>query len=236
MAKRLGDQHEEADRSRAERLERLAYDEKLVAALRLDGFTGPSWEKFIEVLVTYALPCMVAWIRSGQISQLCREKGVGVPAGFARQQLHEEDAKQLAHDAVADAFVGFKKVLEQDRWSATGGASLKTFFMGRCLTRFPNVCRAWLRDQRKWVPLSDVDDQSIQYNSVAHQIDPAEAAVAAVELKEVAGQLDERTVRAVILQDMGHKIAEIAELLEETPKTVEMILYRHRRRMRDKEG
>jgi len=217
-----------------EHLERLACDQQVVAALRLDDFEGPAWEEFTETLVAYAYQYLSAWIRSGLIVARCRDLGIWLPTGFL-VPLQEEDVKQLTEEVLADAVVGFQELLRQGGWSAAGGATLSTYFVGQCITRFPNLYRAWLEHRRpaSWPSLSDLDEDTARVAYTEHQIDPAEAAIAAVELQRVARQLDERTLHAVVLQKMGYSVAEVAELLGERPKAIEMALYHHRRRMRE---
>ena len=216
--------------------ERVANDERVVATLEVEGLQGPAWEEFAEVLVAYAYQCLLGWIRSGLIVLRCRERGIPLPTGFV-VSLSQDEAEQLTEEILADAVLGFQELLRKGGWSPEGGASLATFFVGQCITRFPNLYRAWLRDRRptSWAPLSELDENSARV-AYARQIDPADAAVAALELRRVSGELDERTLHAVVLQELGYQVVEIAELLDENPKAIEMVLYHHRRRMREKGG
>jgi DNA-directed RNA polymerase specialized sigma24 family protein len=186
--------------------------------------------------VAYAYQCLLGWIRSGLIVLRCRERGIPLPTGFV-VSVREEEAEQLTEEILADAVLGFQELLHQGRWSAEGGASLATFFVGQCITRFPNLYRTWLRDRwpTSWVPISELDENDARI-AYARQVDPADAAIAAVELQRVSEQLDERTLHAVVLQELGYQVVEIAELLGESPKAIEMVLYHHRRRIRDKGG
>jgi DNA-directed RNA polymerase specialized sigma24 family protein len=217
-------------------LERVANDERVVATLKLEGLQGPAWEEFAEALVAYAYQCLLGWLRSGLIVLRCRERGIPLPTGFM-VSLPDDEAEQLTEEILADAVLGFQELLRQGGWSPEGGASLATFFVGQCITRFPNLYRTWLRDRRptSWAPLSELDENSSRV-AYARQVDPADTAIAAVELQRVSDQLDERTLHAVVLQEFGYQIVEIAELLDESPKAVEMVLYHHRRRIRDKGG
>jgi DNA-directed RNA polymerase specialized sigma24 family protein len=217
-------------------LERVANDEHIVAALELDDWQGPAWGEFAEALVAYTYQCLLAWIRSGLIVVRCRERGIPLPPGFV-MSLSEDEAEQLTEEVLADAVLGFQELLRQGRWSPEGGASLRTFFVGQCITRFPNLYRVWLRDRRptSWAPLSELDENSARV-AYARQVDPADAAIAAVELQRASDELDERTLHAVVLQQMGYQLVEIAELLDENPKAIEMALYHHRRRIRDNGG
>jgi DNA-directed RNA polymerase specialized sigma24 family protein len=153
------------------------------------------------------------------------------------QPVSEEEAEQLTEDVVANSILGFQKLLRKGRWSPEGGASLATFFVGQCIICFPNQYRVWLRDRRptSWAPLSELDENSARVAN-ARQLDPADAAIAAVELQRISGELDDRTRHAIVLQEFGYQVVEIAELLDENPKAIEMVLYHHRRRIRDKGG
>jgi DNA-directed RNA polymerase specialized sigma24 family protein len=217
-------------------LERVASDERIVATLGREDWQGPAWEEFTEALVAYAYQCLLGWIRSGLIVQRCRERGIPLPSGFVAPG-SEEEAEQLTEEVLADAVLGFQGLLRRGGWSREGGASLATFFVGQCIIRFPNRYRVWLHDRRpmSWAPLSELDENSARF-AYARQLDPAEAAIAAVELQRASDELDERTRHAVVLQEFGYQVVEIAELLDETPKAIEMALYHHRRRIRDKGG
>jgi DNA-directed RNA polymerase specialized sigma24 family protein len=218
------------------RLEPVAKDEQIVATLKLEDWRGPAWEEFAEALVAYAYQCLLGWIRSGLIVLRCRERGIPLTSDFV-MALSEEEAEQLTEDVVADSILRFQGLLRQGRWSPDGGASLATFFVGQCVTRFPNLYRIWLRDRRptSWAPLSELDEDSARV-AYARQLDPADAAIAAVELHRASDELDERTLHAVVLQELGYQVVEIAELLDENPKAIEMAMYHHRRRIRDKGG
>jgi hypothetical protein len=232
----LGASSEDESADAHAHLERVANDERIVATLEREDWQGPAWEEFAEALVAYAYQCLLGWIRSGLIVLRCRERGIPLPSGFVAP-LSEEEAEQLTEEVLAEAVLGFQELLRQGRWSREGGASLATFFVGQCITRFPNLYRVWLRDRgpMSWAPLSELDENSARV-AYARQIDPADAAIAAVELQTASDELDERTLHAVVLQELGYQVVEIAELLDDGPKAIEMALYHHRRRIRDKGG
>ena len=90
-------------------------------------------------------------------------------------------------------------------WRPTGGASLKTYFIGRCLMEFPDTYVRWRRAEEASLGRTDalVDDGR-------HVDDPAGHAVASVRVDEL---LDPVTRAMFELQKRGYKLQEIAELL-----------------------
>jgi DNA-directed RNA polymerase specialized sigma24 family protein len=52
------------------------------------------------------------------------------------------------------------------------------------------------------------------------------------ELNEVREKYSPEALHAITFREMGYSPAEVAELLERSEKAVEMIVYRHRRRVR----
>jgi DNA-directed RNA polymerase specialized sigma24 family protein len=221
----------------ARRQERLAHDQEIVAALKLENFEGPAWEEFVEALVGYAYQFLLAWIRSGKMGSRCREKGIFLPAGFVVPVPMGDDATQLVEDILADAVIRFEQLLREGRWFPEGGATLTTYFVGQCIICFPKLYRDW-RGQwpENWVSLTTLDEESARYGLAVHQVDPADIAIAPMELGRTVAQFNERTVQALALQDLGYQVDEIAEVLGCSEKAVEMRLYHHRRRMRGEGG
>ena len=233
----LAGQGEDLVLEEARHQEQLAADQEIVAALELENFEGPGWEEFCEALVGYAYQFLWAWVRSGKIWALCREKGIFLPSGFVVPIPAEEDVRQLVEDILSDAVIRFEQLRREGRWTPEGGATLTTYFVGQCIICFPNLYRAWrARWPETWVPLTTLDEESARYALAVDQVDPAATAIAPMELSWVAAQFDERTVRALMLQELGYQVDEIAEQLKCSEKAVEMRLYHHRRRMRGEGG
>jgi hypothetical protein len=90
----------------------------------------------------------VAWLRQGAIIGKCRERGAGLPEPPLGALSRPDVAGELAAETVAKALNTFRNtVLIPGRWNPARGASLKTFFIGQCLIRFPNIYRAWLKTE-----------------------------------------------------------------------------------------
>jgi DNA-directed RNA polymerase specialized sigma24 family protein len=217
------------------RRERLAEDADLVESLREVNFTGPRYEEFEIVLAHYGLGITTAWIRQGAIFGKCYERGLGglpTPPSGALTQPHA--AEQLANETVARALRGFRDtVLKPGRWNPDRGASLKTFFIGQCLIRFPNVYRFWLnteiypaRDERP-VDEFTVFDRPISGGPAA---DPADLAVIRQEVDIVLAEAPEATKTMLILLAAGYTQADVAAMLNLSENAVQKAVSYWRRR------
>jgi hypothetical protein len=227
------------DRTRAER---LAADAELLEALRADNFEGVAWATFAEALGSYGLQVLRAWIYSGEVFRSLQLRKIPCPPLPSDRDWTPDVADELANETVARALSAFReKVLRPGRWSPERGATLTSFFIGQCLFQFPSVFRAWLRESKP-LPLGEdavsgsltMRDESGFFGSgVGDSADPAELALARVEADEAIRLVaDERTRAVLRLRAAGYSYVEIAELIGSSAKTVEMLLYRHRRRVR----
>jgi DNA-directed RNA polymerase specialized sigma24 family protein len=222
----------------ASHVQRLAADRDLVARLARQGFRGPEWDLFADVLARYGYQVIRVWILTMKIFPQLRAKGLGGlrPPTDGRRWTSEE-ADELALETVGTAIAKFRQnVLLADRWMPERGASLKTFFIGQCLIRFANVYRRWLHETEPspWAgePILALDDDD-QPRETAEHGDPAAVVISHLEtVRHLAQAADPRT-RFVLEQVMnGYSHAEVAGLLGITAKAVEGILYRHRRRLK----
>jgi hypothetical protein len=132
-------------------LERLAADRELVARLARQGFRGPEWDRFADVLARYGYQVIRVWILTMKVFPQLRARGLagGLHPPDDGRRWGSEEADELALETVATAIVKFRQnVLLPGRWTPERGASLKTFFVGQCLIRFANVYRRWLHETR----------------------------------------------------------------------------------------
>ncbi|MEV0675489.1 hypothetical protein AB0I60_03095 [Actinosynnema sp. NPDC050436] len=110
---------------------------------------------------------------------------------------------------------------------------MKTYFVGCCVLAFPNVYRKWQKEQA-WRQQLTGEIEVLDRLRLDHR-DPADLAVRRLRRWEGFDAIpDDRTKRAVLLQEVGHRVDEIAELLGETSRdVVRGLLQRQRRRWRD---
>lgn len=214
------------DTPAGQHLARLTADVELLLELQLHGFEGLPWQRFAEVLAAYGYQVMTAWIFTGQIYTKLRERKLGGSDMIApRRPLSHAQAEELAGLVLGEAIPKFRdQVLRRHRWDAAKGATLKTFFIGQCLLRFPTLYRRWRREE--------FDDQALATGTIAERAaveDPAGTVAARDLIHRESSRLPRTTAAVVTLESMGFAQAEIAELLQITEGAVESRLYRHRR-------
>lgn len=222
-----------AERSLDDYLARIVKDQEMVQELQWGGYKGKLWDDFVAVLVDYGYSVFVAWIQTGLIYQRCREQGLqglpDVPPGA----MTTEDVEELARDTVADAVVAFRdKVLKPHLWSPSGGASLKTFFVGRGLIEFVGILRKWVA-ARRFIPTENA--ALFERADPFPHSDPERVALARVELERVSAAIDDHiTIRVFSLRAAGYRHHEIAEMVDlPSAKAVESLIYRTKRAQRN---
>lgn len=194
----------------ARRLAEMEADQELLARIMYAGYRGPDWERVAERLVAYGVAVLAAWIWRGQIYERCRARGYRLmPLSFSKQE-----AADLAADTVTIALGKFiEQVLIPNRWDPRRGASLKTFFVGQCLIRYPNEHRRAMAERRRAAafrpaqdgpPLSDVADPG--GSSTEGQ------ALARLAIDRALDGADPRTRLVVELRAQGWRWDEIAEV------------------------
>jgi DNA-binding CsgD family transcriptional regulator len=213
-----------------ERLARIAADQELLLKLSVEGFYGEAWREVADALVAYGHTVMRAWISSGVVFRKCRDLGLGgdtlrMPAGGIPPQ----EAEELALDTVGEAIVYFRgRVLSGGIWDPARGASMTTFFVGACLLRFPNEFRRWWRwwNQRQ--------AQHPVETALADEAFPApdDEVLEREALRQLLAGFDRRTAEVAYLRMQGFSTTEIAELVGTSYKSVEMVLYRLRGKLK----
>lgn len=230
----------------ARRLQRLA-DREVVLTLELQGFdtSTPEWDAFARALAEYGFSVILGWLITGSAFRMAASQrgGQGV-LGLAKLpddlRLDRDDATSVATETVAVAIAKFreKTLMNRDpskRWRADGGASIKTFFVGRCLMELPDCYQRWERETKAGARLgsarrlSEFDEDDLH----SQRVSPERSAVAVVGLDEVFDDGDE-LVRAMFeLDEAGYSHEEVAEMLtaagHPTSKAaVRTKMYRHR--------
>jgi DNA-directed RNA polymerase specialized sigma24 family protein len=208
--------------------ERLA-DARIVEKLRECGFDGPEWRAVAAGLMEYGYTILVVWACTGTLGRHAADhggvSGSRVPVDL---RLDEDEARSLAAEVLLVAVERFRE-RSLPRWSAGGGASLRTWFVGRCLMELADVHRAW---RNRELPLEPVGITCV--DDGRHGDRPDEQAEARVELERLLTR-DPDLCRAVRLQIAGYKLEEIAKMMGTTPAGVRSQIYRGRRRI-EKEG
>ncbi|MET8997165.1 hypothetical protein [Amycolatopsis sp. NPDC004169] len=241
--------HHEEEQHAAENLQRLEADRDLVEQLRADGFTGPRFDLFQRMLVSYGIPVIRSWITRRLIYDLCAAHGRGMKA-LAPDEVREylagragqDDRVELALETVAIALKMFReRALLGGQWSPEKGAALGTYFIGACLLAFPNVFRSWVREYKRWQPVQRYglpDSAGEQLKDRRQSLDrgfdedPADVACGRALVLNHLHLLREQpaatvyVVAAVVLQ--GKSYAEVGSEVGLSAEAVKQRLYRYR--------
>lgn len=200
----------------ARRLERIA-EEEIITLLQLQAFDRrtPEWRTVASALIEYGYSVFMAWTVTGVVRHMAaRHAGGRGVNGLARLperlQLTHDDAHALVADLIATSVEAFRtRTLMDPRrtWRADGGASLKTYFVGRCLMELPDAYERWERAERfSGLELLDSTDDG------RHGQDVESAGVADVRIDELV----DIEVRVMFeLQLAGYSLLEIADVLTE---------------------
>ena len=200
----------------AQHLARLEGDKELVFQLMLRGYTGSAWRTFGNALVQYGLQVMKVWIANGRIFDQCKRKGRGIPGG--RPPKGEDEVLSLAGMVVTVALNAFRDdVLVPGRWDPSRGASLRTFFIGQCVLRFPNEYRRW-KPSFETAPIE---------GSSEHLTQPAASPSTIAALRLAWASMPPAAVGAMLgMVEMGYSHEEIANMIGVTKRSVDSKLYR----------
>ena len=215
----------------AARLDRLIADRELAERLHAAGYVGRDWDYFAAELIKYGYAVLIAWMRDGVIWRRLATRNIGGLPTPPPWEWHLETWTDLASDVLISAVPKFRDtVLATGRWDPNGRASLKTFFIGHCLIRFPNPYRSWhtaVTARNLEVP----DDIDSWRHADPTGAGPEHDLVRREDLAHGLATLDDRTREALVLLDQGYDQAEVADRIGTSRKAVEMIVRRHRARL-----
>lgn len=233
----------------AERLERFMADADLLTQLQLVefGLDTPEWREFAGMLVQYGYGVFVGWCLGGLLRIKAFAHGDRGVHGAQRlpeadKPFSRDDASEFAAELMIYSVPRFRdktlmSPVHDRRWSAQGGTSLKSFFIGRALMDAPDTWtrlerdrrrasgaidhREWKPDPRKPSPTSpEVNSpRTLEHLDSRRAIDPARHAVAGIQLDEIF--VDDALERFMheYRQD-GYSIREITEILNQAGHAV----------------
>jgi len=229
------DEFEDSDEAR-DLQARLGGDLQLFNRLALENFEGPGWDLFSDAVMRYGYSVMTGWIRSGQVFAKVKEKNLG---GLQRPPLQARwkgDAASIAGDTVTDALLTFRdKVLRQGKWTYTGGATLKTFYIGMCLSCFRNAWRRWYGEEFGDDYMNiDLTDHPEKHTTSVELSDPAYIVEKKDEYQRTVDFAVTDQQRTVLeMTAFNYRQTEIAMVVGSTPKAVEMTLRRVKQNARE---
>lgn len=222
--------------SAEEHLERLRYDIDTVLQLQLRSWSDDAWEPVAQALTEYGFGVVKGWMHSGQIYAEVARTGYGALPKCPRDWLDDDTIKSLAGHTVAEALNYFKfEVLMKNKWDATRGASLATFFVGQCKFQFANIYKTWHTDQavNRKVALYNDPSTSLPADGM-----PGDELMTEAAARVVLEQLSTPLARQVFWRKfvLGYSFQEIAKALPgiKDAKAAENLVFRERRRLQKK--
>ena len=136
-----------------EHLRRLRADVETLLEVQLHGWSDEAWEPLASALVEYGGGVIRGWMHTRLIFEEAARGGFGKVRRCPDSWLDDDTIEELTGETVAKALNYFKyEVLMANRWDASRGASLATFFIGQCKRQFANVYRAWFNDLERSQP------------------------------------------------------------------------------------
>lgn len=218
-----------------ERLDRLAGDADLERALRSRGFDGEDWDFVVDMFAEYGVAVIGGWLRRGLMVARCAEKKIKAPALPDHVRRDEEAVYDIATETVAESIVTFRDhVLVPGRWDPAKGASLRTFFIGQCMLRYPNIARRFLTQYQNRAPI--LGEQQTLYAALdTGAITGVEDdAIRTVTVQNILkGVTHPRAARALAMDACGYSNTEIATDLGISRDAASSLLKRARQAIRD---
>lgn len=216
----------------ADSVDRMVGDVDLNLDLALAGYEGPLWDHFATELAKYGLAVISSWIGRKLIFERCQSKGFGGLPAWDRPFTSDEVA-ELANETVAKALAHFRTdVLMKHKWDHTRGATLRTYFIGQCLLRFPNIYRRWWAGENRNRFLVTEDEDFIDSIAGASR-SPELRVIAGLAASRALSTVKNPRVRSAMhLRAADWTQAEIAELFGVSEKAVERMLANERVRLR----
>jgi DNA-directed RNA polymerase specialized sigma24 family protein len=233
----------EQDETEEERSRRLAADRRLIEILAHENFEGERfaqlYRKLADKLTGYAWPILMKWLSNGQIFRECERYRKPVNRSAAAYGWTYEDRLQIATDTIIDAVEFFRDYgLRRGKWDWQRGASLRVYFVGACVCRFPRVHERWWKErlvtQSLLLATQDNEEQQVDHplNLVADsQSDPCTLVVVRDEAHRAIRQMTDPQLRQVVLlRAVGYTQSEAAHEAGLTEKAAERRLHRYRKK------
>jgi hypothetical protein len=220
----------------SERLDRLCADAQLAERLHEAGYQGKEWVYFCTELIKYGYAVLIGWMRNGLIWRRLQDRGMGGLPQPLTWEWTDEAWNELAGMTLAIAVEKFRdSVLLPGKWDSAKGASLKTYFIGQALFRFPNVYRSWHHAVGQHAV--ETPDEVLPWERHLPAVASSEEQVVVQdEIVRGLNGLDARTRAVLLLLDKGYQQAEVAAQLGITRKAVENVVRRHQVRQERRRG
>ncbi|MEU0809585.1 hypothetical protein [Streptomyces sp. NPDC005970] len=204
-----------------------------IARIECQQDVRDDWESLKDPLARYAYSVLCVWISNGVVFSKI-ERLTRIRLNVAGELSKDPDAAaELSGLTVAVALKSFLERMERGGgWRPGGGSSLKTYFVGQCLMCFPNEYRRWLREHRDGRLPTPVSAREEYFDVPDDSPGPERSAELHIESLRILGRAPIRTRAVLAFTAVGYSQREIAGRLSTTPKGVEKLLHRYRKRYR----
>jgi DNA-directed RNA polymerase specialized sigma24 family protein len=200
-----------------------------------------AYRQLFDDLWLYAWPVLKGLLRTNRMNQVVRRYlGVGAsikPEDMVTLAHSEAERDDLAIDVILRSVKSFEKnAIRLGKWSPTGGACLRTWFIGTCAMNFPRSYYRWASQRTdRLIQMSqrhrisnapeDLDDL------VAGLPDPTQAVLDRIALRSLLSRIqpDTQYILGRIMQ--GATYPEIADELRWSVGAVTQRVYRLRKRV-----
>ncbi len=196
---------------------------------RLDAgtFAGPGFDQFQDALARYALAALAQMTTTRQIIPRLQRLGRPAPSALPTAP---EDVGEVVNDAVTDGLRLFRRhAMAGNGWSPELGASITTYFVNACLLTYPNALRRWQRAaawRQREITMPALPEPQI--------VDFAESIADHAALQTLLRALTSRERAIMLLLADGLPRDRIAEIMGMSRRAVDGIVYRARRKLRDR--
>ncbi|GGO22100.1 RNA polymerase sigma factor [Corynebacterium marinum] len=211
-------------------------DRELYQILADQGFRGADYADFERELVDYGFMVIRSWLRKGKLLEKCgslKVKGISTGIDLDPSSLREHEIEDLTEDIVADGIYRFREQsLFGGRWRPNGPASMRTFFINRCLFSSADPLTAFHRQRKREQEMIYLDGFSDRGSFVDPE-NTAEAVTQDIDLMRLVGMLGPQDREILTLHLEGLKHREIGQKMGTTPKGIERRLARIHARLRD---
>lgn len=214
--------------------ERLAVDEHMVQAI-LDEGLGRRRHKYLETeLIKYAAPVLKYLIYSRRIAIKCHRFGRTIDESFDLQTFNSYDVDDFIQEMMTNELPLFTKAVFVDRrWSPSGGASLKTYFVNGCVLQFPDIFRKWRRGQKRYPAWGLSPD----LGPPPRAPDPATSVANSDQVIRLLDKIPDQPLREVLVRRaVGYPAGEAAAQAGLSTKAAESRLSRLRRNLAQDAG
>lgn len=223
-----------ADAGPRRRQRRHDADHELFLRLRTCEPSGPMHHVYVMEFCVYGKAIMMMLMRTGEIVYRCATTPRARPRPLPVHHTSDwtfVDRQELADESVTRGLAYFMRhAVYGGEWDPAGPASLKNYFVGACILQFPNVYTAWRTRRSRWEDNPRLVRARVDVPEPASPDATSADAIFSVMRDDLLTRLNALERHVIWLLLDGNSSTGIAAVTGQTPRTVEGIIRRVRRR------